>query len=94
MEIDGIISALVVGAVIGALGRLVLPGKQQLGLLMTFVVGIVAALLGTAAASVLGVADTSGVDWIELGAQITLAAVGVSVASSSSKDRPKITAGR
>lgn len=94
MEIDGIISALVVGAIIGVLGRLILPGKQRVGLLMTFVVGIVAALLGTAAASVLGVAETPGVDWIELGAQITLAAIGVSLMSSSTKDRPKISSGR
>lgn len=94
MEIDGIISAVLVGALIGALGRLVLPGKQRVGLLMTFVVGVVAALLGTAAASVLGVADTSGVDWIELGAQITLAAVGVSLVSANAKDRPRITSGR
>jgi uncharacterized membrane protein YeaQ/YmgE (transglycosylase-associated protein family) len=94
VEIDGIISALLVGAVIGALGRLVLPGKQRVSWLMTFVVGVVAALLGTAAASVLGVADTSGVDWIELAAQVTLAAIGVSVAAGSAKDRPKISSGR
>ena len=93
MEIDGIISALVVGAIIGALGRAVLPGRQRLGLLMTFVVGFVAALLGTAVASVLGVAETPGVDWIELASQITLAAAGVSVMSGT-KERPKITTGR
>ena len=93
MEIDGIISALFVGAIIGALGRVVLPGRQRVGLLLTFVVGVVAALLGTAVASVLGVAETSGVDWIELAAQVTLAAVGVSLVSGT-KDRPRITSGR
>ena len=93
MEIDGIISALFVGAIIGAVGRLVLPGKQRVGLLMTLLVGVVAALLGTGVASVFGVADTGGVDWLELAAQIGLAAVGVSLVSGS-KDRPKITSGR
>ncbi|TQS45086.1 GlsB/YeaQ/YmgE family stress response membrane protein [Cryptosporangium phraense] len=93
MEIDGIISALFVGLIIGAVGRLVMPGKQRVGLLMTLVIGIVAALLGTGVASVFGVADTPGVDWLELFAQIGLAAVGVSLVSGA-KDRPKITSGR
>ncbi|MFI5958040.1 GlsB/YeaQ/YmgE family stress response membrane protein [Cryptosporangium sp. NPDC051539] len=93
MEIDGIISALVVGAIIGTVARLVLPGKQRVGWVMTIVIGIVAALLGTGVASVFGVADTAGVDWLELFAQIGLAVVGVSLLSGS-KDRPKITSGR
>ncbi|MFI7245701.1 GlsB/YeaQ/YmgE family stress response membrane protein [Streptomyces qinglanensis] len=77
MDISGIISALVVGVVIGALGRLVLPGRQRVGLLWTVVVGIVAAFVGTGIASGLGVADTRGFDWIELIIQVALAAVGV-----------------
>ncbi|MEU2496078.1 GlsB/YeaQ/YmgE family stress response membrane protein [Streptomyces sp. NPDC007883] len=77
MEISGILSALVIGIVIGVLGRLVLPGRQHIGILWTIVVGIVAALIGTAVAAALGVADTNGVDWIEWLIQIGLAAVGV-----------------
>ncbi|GAA0265602.1 GlsB/YeaQ/YmgE family stress response membrane protein [Cryptosporangium japonicum] len=79
MTVAGIISALVVGLIIGALGRLVVPGKQNLPIWLTIVVGIVAALLGTAIARGLGVADTKGFDWIELIVQIVLAAVGVSL---------------
>ncbi|MGP3974826.1 GlsB/YeaQ/YmgE family stress response membrane protein [Streptomyces sp. 8N114] len=77
MDISGVISALVVGVVIGALGRLVLPGRQQVGLLWTIVVGIIAAFIGTGIADGVGVADTRGFDWIELIIQIALAAVGV-----------------
>ncbi|OEU98796.1 MULTISPECIES: GlsB/YeaQ/YmgE family stress response membrane protein [Streptomyces] len=77
MAISAIISALVVGVVIGALGRLVLPGRQRIGLLWTVVVGIAAAFVGTGIASGLGVADTRGFDWIELLIQVALAAVGV-----------------
>lgn len=77
MEISGIISAIVIGSVIGVLGRLVVPGRQRIGVLWTILVGIVAALLGSALASVLGVADTKGVDWIEWLIQIALAALGV-----------------
>ncbi|MGW2744050.1 GlsB/YeaQ/YmgE family stress response membrane protein [Streptomyces sp. NPDC001450] len=77
MEISGLISALVIGLVIGVLGRLVVPGRQHIGILWTIVVGIVAALLGSAIAAGFGVADTKGPDWIEWFIQITLAAVGV-----------------
>lgn len=81
MEISGLISAIVIGAVIGMLGRLALPGRQRIGILWTIVVGIVAALVGTAVASGLGVADTEGVDWAEWLIQIALAALGVAALS-------------
>ncbi|MFI0240389.1 GlsB/YeaQ/YmgE family stress response membrane protein [Streptomyces sp. NPDC016845] len=77
MEISGIITAIVIGIVIGLLGRLVLPGRQHIGVLWTIAVGIIAALVGTALAGAFGVADTDGVDWIELAIQVGLAAVGV-----------------
>ncbi|GAA1268766.1 hypothetical protein GCM10009677_21670 [Sphaerisporangium rubeum] len=77
MTIETILGAIVIGAIIGALGRLVLPGRQPIGWLLTIVVGIVAALIGTAIAQVLGVATTDGIDWIELVLQVVLAVVGV-----------------
>ena len=81
MTVTGIITAIVVGIIIGALGRLVVPGKQNIPIWLTIVVGIVAALLGTAIARGLGVADTRGFDWIELIVQIVLAAIGVVIAA-------------
>ncbi|MET8952798.1 MULTISPECIES: GlsB/YeaQ/YmgE family stress response membrane protein [unclassified Streptomyces] len=77
MEISGIISALVIGLVIGVLGRLVVPGRQHIGVLWTIVVGIVAAFIGSGIAAAFGVANTKGVDWIEWLIQIGLAALGV-----------------
>ncbi|MFF1515538.1 GlsB/YeaQ/YmgE family stress response membrane protein [Streptomyces sp. NPDC058305] len=77
MEISGIISAIVIGIIIGILGRLVVPGRQRIGILLTIVVGIVAAFIGSGVAAAFGVADTKGVDWIEWLVQIGLAAVGV-----------------
>ncbi|MFF8730984.1 GlsB/YeaQ/YmgE family stress response membrane protein [Streptomyces sp. NPDC015171] len=77
MEISGVVSAIVIGLVIGVLGRLVVPGRQRIGVLWTVVVGIVAALLGSAIAAGFGVADTDGPDWVEWFIQIALAAVGV-----------------
>ncbi|POX38603.1 hypothetical protein C3486_22570 [Streptomyces sp. Ru73] len=77
MEISGIISAIVIGIVIGVLGRLVVPGRQRIGVLWTIAVGIVAAFIGTGIAAAFGVADTKGIDWIEWIIQIVLAGIGV-----------------
>ncbi|GAA3529968.1 GlsB/YeaQ/YmgE family stress response membrane protein [Nonomuraea rosea] len=77
MTIQSILGAIVIGAVIGAIGRLLLPGRQAIGWILTIVVGIVAALIGTLIAQVLGVETTSGIDWIELVMQVVLAIVGV-----------------
>jgi uncharacterized membrane protein YeaQ/YmgE (transglycosylase-associated protein family) len=52
-----IIGLLVVGLIIGALARLVKPGKQRLGLLMTLLLGVGGALIGGVIASLLGTGD-------------------------------------
>jgi uncharacterized membrane protein YeaQ/YmgE (transglycosylase-associated protein family) len=77
MEISGIISAIIVGVIIGALGRLVLPGRQHVGIIWTILVGIIAALLGSYIAQHFNVASTNGVDWIEWIIQVALAAIGI-----------------
>jgi uncharacterized membrane protein YeaQ/YmgE (transglycosylase-associated protein family) len=79
MTITNIIMALIVGLIIGALGRLVVPGKQNIPIWLTMVIGVVAALLGTVIAKAVGVSDTKGVDWIELLFQVVLAAIGVAL---------------
>lgn len=45
--IGTIIGAVVVGAIIGALARLVMPGRQGIGMLMTVLLGIVGSFLGS-----------------------------------------------
>jgi len=77
MTIASILGAIVIGAIIGALGRLVLPGKQDIGIILTIVVGIVAALIGTAIVGSLQ--NTKGLDWIEILVQVVLAAVGIAI---------------
>jgi uncharacterized membrane protein YeaQ/YmgE (transglycosylase-associated protein family) len=89
MEISGIFTAIIVGLIIGALGRLVLPGKQKIGFWLTLLIGIVAALIGTLLAALLGVDDTRGVDWIELILQVALAAGGVYLASGALSGRSR-----
>jgi uncharacterized membrane protein YeaQ/YmgE (transglycosylase-associated protein family) len=41
-----IIGTIVFGAIIGVLARLVLPGKQNISMVMTVILGIVGALIG------------------------------------------------
>ncbi|SDI36772.1 hypothetical protein SAMN05421505_14628 [Sinosporangium album] len=87
MTIQSILGAIVIGAIIGVLGRLLLPGKQAIGWILTIVVGIVAALIGTLIAQWLGVATTPGIDWIELVLQIVLAMVGVGLVAGLKRSR-------
>ena len=47
MSFMGIIGAIIVGAIIGALARLVLPGKQNISTLVTVVLGVLGALAGS-----------------------------------------------
>jgi uncharacterized membrane protein YeaQ/YmgE (transglycosylase-associated protein family) len=82
MEISGIFTALAIGIIVGALGRLVLPGRQRIGFWLTLLIGIAAALAGTLVAGALGVADTGGIDWIELALQVGFAAAAVALVDS------------
>jgi uncharacterized membrane protein YeaQ/YmgE (transglycosylase-associated protein family) len=55
------------------------PGKQNIPIWLTLLIGVVAAILGTLLAGALDVADTPGIDWIELILQVALAAAGVAL---------------
>jgi len=79
VEVTGFFTAIIIGLIIGALGRLVVPGKQNIPIWLTLVIGVVAAILGTLVAGALNVDDTDGIDWIELILQVGFAAVGVAV---------------
>jgi len=92
VTVTGIITALIVGLIIGALGRLVVPGRQNIPIWLTMLIGVGAALLGTVIARSIGVADTSGLDWTELLIQVILAAVGVAlVVGVAGRGRRSIT---
>ncbi|MFJ9576326.1 GlsB/YeaQ/YmgE family stress response membrane protein [Streptomyces sp. NPDC101191] len=77
MDITGLVSALLIGAVVGTLGRLALPGRQHIGVLWTLVVGVAAALSGSLLAALTGVGEAAAGDWLEVGLQVVLAALGV-----------------
>jgi uncharacterized membrane protein YeaQ/YmgE (transglycosylase-associated protein family) len=71
-----IIVTVILGAIIGALARLVLPGRQSISTLMTVVLGIVGALIGSWLwTGVFNKGNTSGIDWIALIMGVVVAAV-------------------
>src|SRR4029077_6004858 len=80
MTITGVITAILIGIVVGVLGRLLVPGRQPIGMLVTILVGIVSAFIGTAIARALGIPTvTNGIDWLELLVQGIVAALGVAL---------------
>jgi uncharacterized membrane protein YeaQ/YmgE (transglycosylase-associated protein family) len=52
-----ILGLILIGLVIGILARLVLPGRQRIGVAMTLLLGIAGALVGGIVASALGTGD-------------------------------------
>jgi uncharacterized membrane protein YeaQ/YmgE (transglycosylase-associated protein family) len=84
MTVTGIITAIVIGAIIGALARLILPGRQNIPIWLTIVVGIVAAFIGTFIARAIGISTaTSGIDWLELLVQLIVAVIGVAIVAGA-----------
>jgi len=70
------------GLVIGALGRLVLPGRQDISLLATALIGIAASLLGGI------LANLFDVGWlIQFIVAVALAAIGITLFASSEHRR-------
>lgn len=78
--VGSIILAIIVGAVIGVVARLVMPGKQNVGMIMTVVIGAVGGLIGSAVASQFGYHNANGgIAWVPffigVGAAIVLIAL-------------------
>lgn len=80
-----LIGGLLAGLIIGPLARLVLPGKQDISLVMTVVLGAVGAIVGGFVYQALGGGETSGIDWIKLLIQVAVAAVVVVIYSRGDK---------
>jgi uncharacterized membrane protein YeaQ/YmgE (transglycosylase-associated protein family) len=78
--VGSIILAIIVGAIIGVVARLVMPGKQNVGMIMTVVIGAVGGLIGSAVASQFGYHNANGgIAWVPffigVGAAIILIAL-------------------
>lgn len=63
VDIGSIVGYIVVGALVGIVARLLIPGTRGMGILATIVVGIVGAVIGGWLAGAV-FEETPGVDWI------------------------------
>ncbi|MEU5842606.1 GlsB/YeaQ/YmgE family stress response membrane protein [Rhodococcus sp. NPDC047139] len=85
-----IIGTIIFGAVIGILARLVIPGKQAMGMIVTIVIGIIGALIGYWIWGLIaseGNEDTSGIDWIRWIISIVVAVVLTLIYTSATRER-------
>ncbi|MEV4253873.1 GlsB/YeaQ/YmgE family stress response membrane protein [Spirillospora sp. NPDC049652] len=73
---------IIVGAVIGALARLLVPGSNPIGILLTIGVGIIGAILGGVIASALGAGSV-----IAFIFAVAIAAIGVVALTSHGSGR-------
>ena len=82
LDVGSVLLTILVGAGIGVLGRLVLPGRQPIGFVLTVLIGVGAAFAGSWISDRYDFDAGPGVDWIELGIQVGLAAVGVGIVAA------------
>jgi uncharacterized membrane protein YeaQ/YmgE (transglycosylase-associated protein family) len=83
IDIQSILGYIVIGAIIGIIARLLVPGTSGMGLLVTIVVGIIGAVIGGWLAGAV-FEETEGVDWI---ASILVAALLVWLVSRAGASR-------
>lgn len=58
------IGFIVAGLVIGAIARLIKPGRQRIGLLGTLLLGVVGSVIGGTIASLIGTGDIWELNWL------------------------------
>jgi uncharacterized membrane protein YeaQ/YmgE (transglycosylase-associated protein family) len=75
MDIGEIIGTIFFGALIGFLARLVLPGRQNINVIVTVILGVLGALVGYWLWGLIGDGDTRGIDWIRWFISIAAAAL-------------------
>lgn len=82
--IGSIIIAIIVGAIIGLVARLVMPGKQNIGMIMTVVLGALGGLVGSWVASYFFHYQNAngGVAWIPFFIGVAVAIVFIAVYES------------
>ena len=78
-EINGIISALVAGSIIGLIARILVPSIQPIGCIVTIIIGIIGAFAGLALAGALGYASNF---FLVLITQIFIAVVLVAITAA------------
>ncbi len=78
-----ILGLIVVGLVIGALARLIKPGRQRIGLLMTLLLGVGGAIIGGIIAGLLGTGGIFELNFIGFVIAVIAAVLLIGVAEGS-----------
>jgi uncharacterized membrane protein YeaQ/YmgE (transglycosylase-associated protein family) len=86
----GIIGFLIAGLIIGALARLIKPGRQNLSILMTLVLGIVGSLIGGVVATLLGTGNFGELNIIGFIVAVIAAVLLIGVAEGVSGGRRSV----
>jgi uncharacterized membrane protein YeaQ/YmgE (transglycosylase-associated protein family) len=86
MHIQDYVAAIIFGAVIGIVARILLPGRQRIGIILTVLVGMVAAVIGTWLTDRWNMHSTRffhvagrTFDWEVVGVQVGVAIVGIAL---------------
>jgi len=67
MGVMGLLSWIVFGLIAGLIAKMLVPGRDPGGCVLTVVLGVVGALIGGVLATALGYGGISGFDWRSLG---------------------------
>lgn len=80
-SLGNVLWMLIAGGVIGAVARVLLPGKQNIPWWAVLLAGILGMVVGDALAGLLGVEDTRGIDWTRHLLQLVVAIGAVGLAA-------------
>jgi uncharacterized membrane protein YeaQ/YmgE (transglycosylase-associated protein family) len=88
VDVQDYLIAIVFGALLGVVARIIIPGKQRIGLLLTVLIGMGAAVAGTWITNRFDLHSDATfemigrtLDWLVIGVQVGIAVVGVAVAA-------------
>ena len=88
MDVQDYLIAIVFGAILGIAARIIIPGKQRIGLILTVLIGVGAAVAGTWICDRLGLSSDATFeavgrtfDWLVIGIQVAIATIGVALAA-------------
>jgi uncharacterized membrane protein YeaQ/YmgE (transglycosylase-associated protein family) len=89
-----VIGFVVFGLVVGALARLLVPGRQRLSLLMTLLLGLAGSVIGGLVANALGTGDVFELNFIgavvAIAAAVVLIVIGERMAGMRGERRPHV----
>jgi uncharacterized membrane protein YeaQ/YmgE (transglycosylase-associated protein family) len=94
MEVTSLVTAVVIGLVVGTLGWFLVPHGRTRGVWSAVGVGVAAAVIGTVVARAVGAAPGPGANWLELTFQLSFAGAAVAGLARVTRRRSVDSGGR